>query len=229
MYITIMSVFLNASFDAFFGSFWHSFGIAFATSAYYFCSMTVQIFVLRRTLGKLDLLKPPPEVLKVAGEIGLGPLYTKWVAWQEQQSISLQEFYQQVLRWLFILLIFATGIVGTILNALMTLRIAFGSLVVFAFLRYQYFLLLAWATINVFIGSALPFFNGNNLLSGFTLPTTLLLFYFPIKIPFRRMVALRFLLIFIIWVFLRSGSHPYRSTHSSQTGHFYLIFLGSVC
>ncbi len=200
MYITVMSVFLNAAFDAFFGNLWHSFGIAFATSAYYFCSMSIQLFVLRRTLGKLDLLKPPSEVLKVAGQIGLGPFYTKWVAWQEEQSISLQEFYQQILRWLFILLVFASGIVGTILNALMTLRIAFGSLVVFAFLRYQYLLLLAWGTINVFIGSALPFFNGNNLLSGLTLPTTLLLFYFPIKVPVQRMLALRFLLLFILCV-----------------------------
>jgi putative peptidoglycan lipid II flippase len=213
MYITVMSVFLNASFDAFFGNLWHSFGIAFATSAYYFCSMSVQLFVLRRTLGKLDLLKPPSEVLKVAGQIGLGPLYTKWVAWQEEQSISLQEFYQQVLRWLFILLVFASGIVGTILNALMTLRLAFGSLVIFAFLRYQYILLLAWGTINVFIGSALPFFNGNNLLSGLTLPTTLLLFYFPIKVPVQRMLMgplERWVLAYTAWDFLYKLDFPAR-------------------
>ena len=226
MYITLMSVLLNASFDAIFGSLWQSFGIAFATSLYYFCSMSVQIFILRKILGKLDLLKPPPEVLKVMKKISLGPYYAKWVAWQEQQSISWQEFYQHLLGWLFMLLIFTAGIAGTIINALMTLRIAFGSLLILAFLRYQYTLLLAWATINVFIGSALPFFNGNNLLSGFTLPTCLLLFYFPVKEALQRMVSLRFLLLFILWVLFSIWFSPIPLGTFFTKWAFLLDFLG---
>jgi murein biosynthesis integral membrane protein MurJ len=204
MSVTLTSIFLNVIFDAIFGRIWQSFGIAFATSLYYFCSMGILIFVLHKSIGKLDFLKPPPELLNAVWKAGLEPYYNKWLVWQEAnieaQGISLHEFYQVVLRWLLIVIIFTAGIYGSIANALLTVRVAFGSIIILCLLRYQYLLLLAWAALNAFIGSPLPFFNGNNLLSGLSLPTFLLLFYLPTRVAFKRMTALPFLFSLLLWI-----------------------------
>jgi murein biosynthesis integral membrane protein MurJ len=203
-FVTIFNVVANAIFDGIFGTLWHSFGIAFATSLYYFCSMFVLIIGLRVFIGKLDLLKSPPELPRAIWAFCLEPFYIKWLAWREDnpimEEISWQEFYQQVARWFMIVVVFAAGIYGSAVNGLLTVRIALGSLVVLALLRYQYLLLLSWAILNVFIGSSLPFFDGGHLLSGLTIPTFLLLFYLPTRVALKRMVALPFLLVFILWV-----------------------------
>ncbi len=117
-------------------------------------------------------------------------------------------FYKRFTHLIIALLVFAAGVIGSALNALLTLRIAFGSLIILAFLRYPYALLLAWALINAFIGSAIPVFNGNNLLSGLTIPTILLLFCLPTKQAFGRMRALPLLLSYVLWILLSIGISP---------------------
>jgi O-antigen ligase len=112
------------------------------------------------------------------------------------------------MRIVFTVLVFIGGSVGTIENATSTMRIACGSVIILVLLRYQYALLLAWACINVFIGSSLPFFNGNNLLSGLTFPTLLLLFLLPTKEAFKRMPALPFWLAYFVWMLLSIGISP---------------------
>jgi hypothetical protein len=42
---------------------WQSQGIALATSADYACNLVILLVMLRRTIGNLDLLTPPPELL----------------------------------------------------------------------------------------------------------------------------------------------------------------------
>lgn len=106
------------------------------------------------------------------------------------------------------LLVLAAGVAGSALNALLTLRIAFGSLVILAFLRYPYALLLGWVLINAFIGSSIPVLSGNNLLSGLTIPTILLLFCLPTKQAFGHMRALPLLLCYVLWVLLSIGISP---------------------
>lgn len=117
-------------------------------------------------------------------------------------------FYKRFTHLAITLMIFAAGVAGSALNALLTLRIAFGSLVILAFLRYPYALLLGWVLINAFIGSAIPIFNGYNLLSGLTIPTILLLLCLPTKQVFRRMRALPLLLFYMLWVLLSIGISP---------------------
>jgi O-antigen ligase len=117
-------------------------------------------------------------------------------------------FYKRFTHLAIALLVFAAGVAGSALNALLTLRIAFGSLVILAFLRYPYALLLGWVLINAFIGSSIPVLSGNNLLSGLTIPTILLLFCLPTKQAFGHMRALPLLLCYVLWVLLSIGISP---------------------
>ena len=95
---------------------------------------------------------------------------------------------------------FIGGAVGVIVNPFYTLRLAFGSLIVLALLRYRYLLLVAWALVNVLIASTLPVFSGSNFLTGLTAPTLLLLFYLPVKQAFRRLPAIALMFVFQLWV-----------------------------
>jgi putative peptidoglycan lipid II flippase len=63
MYVSAFSVIANATFDYFLSQLWQSFGIALATSAFYTCNLAILLFTLRRTIGNLELLTPPPELL----------------------------------------------------------------------------------------------------------------------------------------------------------------------
>src|SRR5260370_27201689 len=104
--------------------------------------------------------------------------------------------------------VLAGGAFGVFFNSLYTVRISLCSLVLLAFLRYRYALLIAWVMIDVFIGSTLPIFNGNNLDTGLTVPTLLLMTCMPIKQTFQRMPALAILLLYLLWVLAGIGISP---------------------
>ncbi|MBE3560249.1 MAG: O-antigen ligase family protein, partial [Ktedonobacteraceae bacterium] len=201
MVMTIINVILNAAFDYTFKIFWGAFGIALATSAYYFCSMIILLVTLRIQIGKLDLLKPPPELLQLVGKS-----FQAWISWRDENLSSPIFTYavkKTLARAVAVMTVLTAGAVGAIVNAVLTLRIAFGSIAIVAMLRYPYLLLLAWIGIDAVIGSTVPFlsmFQGGNLLSGLTLPTLLLMFFFPIKSTFKRMPTLAFLFVFLLWV-----------------------------
>jgi murein biosynthesis integral membrane protein MurJ len=210
MYISIFSVFANAIFDDIFAHFWQTFGIALATSAVYCCTMLILLFTLRGMIGKLYLFTPPREVLKVLWRVGLGQYYIDWVIWREEHSLERWPygFKKNVIRVAVAAAVFIGGIVGSVLDAALTVRIALGSIIIMAFLRYRYILLIVWVLLNAFIGSNLPFFSGQNFLSGLTLPTLLLLFLQPTKEAFKRMVVLPIFLAYLIWVFCGIGLTP---------------------
>ena len=199
MGVTAFSVVANAIFDYLFSRLWQGLGIALATSAVYCCTMCILFYVLQRRVGKLNLLTPPSEVFNVLGKIRL-----------DSQSENFwfgmpYKLRQQVTRIGLMLAVFVIGVVGILQNALYTLRAAFGSLVVLAFLRYRYALLIAWVILDVFIGSSIQFFQGNNIDTGLTIPTLLLMTCMPIGQTFRRMRPLLFLLIYLLWVFASIG------------------------
>ncbi len=203
MYVTIFSVIANAIFDAIFGRLWQSFGIALATSAVYCCTMIILLITLRSTIGKLYLLTPPSEILSVIWKLGMGNYYIQWVDWKEANMNDFRIPYglsRTITRMFIILSVFAAGTVGSILDSLHTIRIAFGSVIVLYLLRYRYALLIAWVLLNAFIGSTLPFFNGQNFFTGLTAPSLLLLFVLPTRDAFKRMPALALLLIYEFWV-----------------------------
>ena len=204
MYVTIFSVTSNAIFDYIFARLWQSTGIALATSAVYFCTMFILLFALRRTIGKLDLFTPPGEVLKVIWKLSFSKYYIQWIAWKDVNLSSFGLSYdlrQWIVRIGTMIIVFIAGVISTLLNSLFALRAAIGSVIILAFLRYPYALLIAWALINAFIGSNVQFFNGNNFLSGLTVPTLLLMFCLPIRQTFKRMPTLIFLSLYLLWVF----------------------------
>jgi murein biosynthesis integral membrane protein MurJ len=205
MYVTIFSVIANAIFDAIFGRLWQSFGIALATSAVYCCTMIILLITLRSTIGKLYLFTPPREILSVIWKLGMGNYYIQWVDWKEANVNVFRIPYglsRTITRMFIILGVFAAGTAGSILDGLHTVRVAFGSVIVLYLLRYRYTLLLAWVLLNAFIGSTLPFFNGQNFFTGLTVPSLLLLFILPTRKAFKRMPALALLLIYEFWVFV---------------------------
>ncbi len=227
MGVSIFSVFANAIFDGIFGYLWGGFGIAFATSLYYVCTMIILAVVLTRTIGNLDLLTPPKELLDVLLKFGLGGYVEKFANWKEENlPLGLTyEFRKQVFQVLFALVVFAGGAAGAIFVPNFW-RYAFGIVIVFALIRYPYVLLIGWACISVFIGSSLPLFNGNNLLSGLTLPTLLLLFYLPTRRAFERMPALAFLLLYFIWILLSAGISPMTPYDFTVTWTTLMDFVG---
>ncbi len=197
MGVTMFSVIANAVFDYIFARLWQSTGIALATSAVYFCTMFILFLMLRRMIGKLDLLTPPPELLQVIGR------------WDIGSSFSIPYSLRRQITYIGIVIAtFAAGIVGLFWDSLYTLGAAFGSLIVQAFLRYRYALLITWAMVDVFIGSRLPLFNGKHLDTVLTVPTLLLMTCMPIKETFKRMPALAILLLYLLWVLGSIGISP---------------------
>ena len=187
----------NAIFDYIFARLWQSTGIALATSAVYFCGMFILFFMLRRLIGKLDILTPPPELLRMIRKLDIGSLF----------SIPYG-----LRRWItrvgIMIAVFAGGVVGLMLDSLSTLRGVFGSIVILALLRYPYVLLIAWAMLDVFFGSTLQIFSGNHLDTALIVPTLLLAASMPIKQTFKRMPALAYLLVYLLWVFAGIGISP---------------------
>ncbi len=208
MYITIFTVAANAVFDYLFFHWWQAFGIALATSAVYFCNMFVLFVILQRMIGKLHLFTPPREVLGAIWKIGLGKYYLRWIIWKEENPLSIPySMRRQIVRLGIIIAIFAVGVVGVIQNPLYTLRAAFASIPILVLLRYRFVLLVAWVLINALNG--LPGFRGSNILIGLTIPTLLLMACMPIKQTFKRLPALAFLFIYLLWVLAGIGISPF--------------------
>ena len=192
---TIFDVIANVIFDYILVRLWQSPGIALATSAVYFCTMFILLFMLRRLIGKLDILTPPPELRRMVLDMG--------------SSISIPYSLRHwIVRTGIMIAIFAAGVVGVFLNSLYTLPAAFGSIILLAFLRYRYALLIAWVLIDAFVGSTLTFFNGSNLDTALTVPTLLLMTCMPIKQTFKRMPALTILFLFLAWALAGIGISP---------------------
>ncbi len=188
LYMSICNIITNGICDFVFAHFWQSEGIALATSVMYFGCMLIEFALLRQILGPLNMLTLPIEVKTML-----------------KKFVRLPFFSQMLLRISLAIAVFALGIYGIIHNAVYTLRISLGSGIVLLFLRHRYALLLAWVMLDVFIGSPLPFFNGNNFDTGLTVPVLLLLFSLPTRQILKRMPSLLLLLIYLVWVFASIG------------------------
>lgn len=208
MYTTLFMVFANALFDFLLARIWQSFGIALGTSIVYVIIMSIQLIMIRQVIGRLDLLHPPKEIMQPLQKKGGGRFPNFWPRWTN----ALRPFFglpqepgRTIVRMMIILVGFSISVAGIVVNAVYTLRAAFGSLIILFFLRYPYVLLLAWIAIDVFIGSNVQFITGNNFLTGLTAPTIFLMFVMPIKQTFQRMPALAYLLVYLLWVFASIG------------------------
>jgi putative peptidoglycan lipid II flippase len=205
MYVALFTVISNAVFDYIFSRYWQSFGIALATSATYLCSMLILLFVLQHMLGGYNFLTPPREVRQLPGE--LRRYYQRWNTWKQAKLFGIpSNTRRQLARLGTMIAVFAVGVVGIIMNSLYTLRVASASLLILVLVRYPYVLLLVWALFNA--PNDLPIFRGSNLLIGMAVPTLLLTVFMPIKQTFKRLPALAFMFIYLLWVFAGIGVSP---------------------
>jgi putative peptidoglycan lipid II flippase len=204
MFIGIFNVIANTAFDYVFVRFWQSTGIALATSAMYFFAMLILFFTLRRKVGKLSLFTIPPEMVEAVKNLGKNHSYAQWISWLKasRSRLTVHSLRDRlVVRLFVVLVVIAIGVVGVSLNAVYMLHAAFGSLIILAFLRYRYMLLIVWVLIAAFIGSGLPIVSGSNFLTGLTIPLLLLMVCMPLRSTFKRMPALAFLLLYLLWMF----------------------------
>ncbi|GCE46800.1 murein biosynthesis integral membrane protein MurJ [Thermosporothrix hazakensis] len=198
--MTTINIILNALFDAVFSFFWQSFGIALATSAYYFVSMFILLITLRRMIGPLHLFQPPKQILTVLLKLGLGPYYDLWREWREENGMGRSQLLRQVFKIGAAIVAFGAGIVGTVTNSKLAISAAFGSIVLMFLMQSPYILLLSWVGLDALIGSTIQIFNGHNLLSGLTFPTLALMLVTPIKPAFRWMPPLAILTAYVLWM-----------------------------
>lgn len=208
MGVSIFSVIANALFDAIFAHFWQGFGISLATSAVYACTMSILLFILFRMIGKINLFAPPSAIVEAFNKPGDNRYYRGWLDWKEKNISSSglsANLTWQFVRVGMIVSVFALGIVAAIHNSLYTLRVSFGAIIILALLRYRYALLLSWVLLDAFIGSTLQIFNGNNFDTALTAPTVLLMLCMPLGQTLKRVPALSFLLLLLLWIFAGIG------------------------
>lgn len=222
MAMGIFNVIANFVLDALLAPLWQSEGIALATSAMYSCALVILYLLLRRTIGEFRVFTPPPEILEAAKDVG------RWFSSRKEDVFSFGVLYgirRPALHMGLILAVFATGVAGVILNYTYALRITLGSLAVLAFLRYRYALLLLWVLLAALISSPFPIFHAQNLTSGLTAPSILLMVCLPFKQGLRRMPALVYLTLFLLWVFAGVFISP---TGINDALTLWLIYLNYV-
>jgi len=183
--VTICSLGANAVFDYIFSRLWQSEGIALSTSVAYVFSMLILFFALRRTIGELHMFSPPPEIVEFFRKVLSG-------------SISIPYSVQRhMIRFGIIIVVFAAGVVGVLLNSLYALRVSLASIFLLLLMRYNFVLLFMWVLING--PNGMPVFRGTNVLIGLTIPTLLLMTSMPIKQTLKRLPALFILGAFLLW------------------------------
>ncbi|MGH2506060.1 MAG: lipid II flippase MurJ [Ktedonobacteraceae bacterium] len=202
MYVAFVSVSTNALLDALFAHFWQSQGIALATSLVYLVSSVLLLVLLYRRIGSLQLWRLPDE---------FGVFFTRFRSAGNHRSDGIARargvfwlvggrWQQALLSAGMALLVFTVGAVASARNALLTLRVTVGMLIVFALLRYPYLLLLALASVNIGIGSSLALFNGNNLDLVLILPLCCWIVFLSQWKMLRRMPGLHWQALYLVWV-----------------------------
>jgi putative peptidoglycan lipid II flippase len=211
MYVAMFSVAINAVLDYIFGRLWQTFGIALATSAVYLCATLVQIVVLRRIIGKLDLLTPPPQLLRMAHDAASAArrqyrrLCDNWVMERSSSWLASQGPRRLLVCLAAVVVALSAGVAIPFTDPIFAARVIIGVPIILLFLRFPYALLLAWVLTDAFIGQGVSALNGNNIDTALTVPSLLLLFLLPLRQTLRRMPALAFLAVYLLWVLADLG------------------------
>lgn len=227
MYIALVSLGADFFFDALFAHFWQGFGIALATSAVYVVTSLLLLFLLYRRIGAFNIWSVPPEVRAFSARFWRRKRTRSHTPAREWRGARLfkESFCRELLFASITLLVLVAGVLATVRDALATLRVTSGMLVVLFFLRYPYILLLAWASVNVCIGSTVTLFNGNNLDMALIIPLLLLLLFLPWRELFRRAPGLIWQALYLGWVLAGIGLSPL-DTRSFLT--LWLTMLASI-
>lgn len=210
MYMALVSIGANAFFDLLFAHFWQGLGIALATSTVSLVTSLLLLILLRRRIGPLQIWYIPPEFHTFVDRFRSSRMQRCLKSWKNWLGRSFYtRNYRQGLLFLGVTLVaLLISVLATLHDALVTLRICLGLSLLLSSLRYPFVLLLAWASLDVCIGSSLAFFNGNNLDLLLILPLLCLLPILPWKRIIRRMPSLCWLTLFLGWVLLGLNLSP---------------------
>lgn len=228
MYVTIFSVLANALFDYVMGRYWQSFGIALATSAVYCCTLVILLVTLRRSIGPLDLLTPPVEVVRVMNGLTTGKYYRAARMWKEENIPPLNlsgRFRQPLLYAGAAVLALIIGAAVPRIDSQLALRIVVGLPIILLLLRHRYALLIAWSTVGALVGTSLPAFSGKNIDTGLTIPTILLLVTISYRETLKRMPALAAIALYLVWVLVGIGASPLGTTEFQKTWLLYVDYV----
>ena len=209
MYMAFVSVCANALFDALLAHFWGGLGIALATSIVSLIVCILLLILLHWRIGPFSLWRAPFELRMLAVYIhSYRRKSSSWLKKQKKQIIWSADLRHACIRSGVTGMVLLAGIIVTVRDALAALRISVGALLLISFLRYPFMLLLAWASLDICIGSTIPGFNGNNLDILLVLPLLSLLVFFPWRQSFRQMPGFIWLLLYLFWVLLGIGLSP---------------------
>lgn len=211
MRIAVVSVCSNAFFDALFAHFWQSRGIALATSLVYLVNSVLLLTLLYRRIGNLQLWRCPPEFWAVFSQCrqalfvrlsdGRRRRADRMVRGTRFVALLIDSILARRLSGVaLILLALAGGAMASARNALLTLQITTGSLLIICLLRYPYVLLLALASINLGIGSSLTLLNGNHLDVVLFVPLLLWLCFVSWSEVAGRVPGLVWMVLYLVWV-----------------------------
>ena len=204
--IALVSIAANALFDALFAHFWQGLGIALATSAVYTATSLLLLMLLRRRVGKLDLWRVPRDVYHRV-RVQQRKRYRSSLLWPDT-SLYSGPSGQRLLFAALALPVLAGGAITVALNAPVSLRVIVGIGLFLCLIRYPYLLLLAFASVNVCIGSSLALFNGNNLDLLLIVSLLLVLMICPWRELCRRVPGLFWMVSYLAWVLAGIGLSP---------------------
>jgi murein biosynthesis integral membrane protein MurJ len=219
MYVALVSVTANAFLDLFFAHFWQAWGIALATSLVYTLATVILLVALHQYLGKMSLWQPPDELLDFFIR-RIKKMWRRCARFNRSGSLFFWKNLQRCVVFLSITcLVLCSGIVLTLRSGLDALRASVGLLVVLCFLRYPYILLLTVASVNVFIGSSIALFNGNNLDIMLIVPLLLIQGFLPWKRIAHELPGLIWFLLYLGWILVGMKLSPL------SAGAFLILWL----
>jgi putative peptidoglycan lipid II flippase len=142
--IALYTIVVNVSLDILLASFLGLPGIALATSVDYLLTVTLQITILSRLIGPLQLWKPPVHAFRQA--INLGSVRVREAVLEPVPTLPGQAIRQVVV----VVVGLATLAWVAAHDVVQSLRAACGALLAIVFLRSPYLLLLVWAAVAAF-------------------------------------------------------------------------------
>src|SRR5258708_16735676 len=132
MQIALVSLGANAALDALFAHFWQGLGIALATSVVYGATSLLLLLLLRRRIGILHLWRLPADMLGSfwARFSCQRRRYARPTLYDWLSMCFFSSFFQYLLAVCVTLLVLAAGVIATARDALLTLRVASGLVLV---------------------------------------------------------------------------------------------------
>jgi putative peptidoglycan lipid II flippase len=226
MWLSPISLAVNAILDVILARSLGPVGISLSTSFVLITSLTIQINILTRLIGPLDLLAPPDiTVVQSLPVIGKLARIVSLIARGLQTGAILRKPIVQATMAVVVLC--GEGLAAAI-DADRTLRVTLGVAALLIFIRYPMILLFTWGLLAPFEFAS---FAGHNLigeLNVVTLPALGILLILNFREIMRRHPSAAVMLGFAIWMILGIFHSPLSHYAFFQASQVYGVFLGMM-